>query len=324
VLAPFPVGDSLLAVPVAGDHQVRVFDARGNLVATYGREGEGPGEFRALGAAWARGDTVEAFDPGLRRVTRFAAGSPPAAIVLEAVGSAQAAAGMMADGSWVLFGVKNVSPTGRDRVAVHLFASSGEHLGEVHETDGMLRIAIGGGRRPDPLSPRAVVRTRGDTILVAETVSGHVTMISRADGAVGTLSVEALAAARPAAVPAEARDALLDALGSDEQKALVAARLDAVAGDDELSVIWDVLVDELGFWWVRPYEPARHAVDIGGLGSSGSGGVWLIHAPDGTYLSPVELPDDFELTGITTRTVLGIRRDAYGVESVRVYPLVRH
>ncbi|MEX2531055.1 MAG: hypothetical protein WD960_09815 [Gemmatimonadota bacterium] len=68
---PFFLDDGRLAVPLGSGPEIRVFYRDGNLSETLGREGEGPGEFTRLSAAWARGDTVEALDVRQARVTRF-------------------------------------------------------------------------------------------------------------------------------------------------------------------------------------------------------------------------------------------------------------
>lgn len=58
-----------LAVPVLHDMHVRVYDAAGNRMATVGRRGSGPGEFRfVLNAGW-KGDTLWIDDIYQRRVT---------------------------------------------------------------------------------------------------------------------------------------------------------------------------------------------------------------------------------------------------------------
>jgi hypothetical protein len=45
--------------------------------------------------------------------------------------------------------------------------------------------------------------------------------------------------------------------------------------------------------------------------------------PDGRYLGPVELPARLRVTDIGDRTLLGVWRDEYGVESVRRYAIVK-
>lgn len=59
----------------SGNHRVVVFDASGDPVATFGREGEGPGRFRNPVAIWTRasGDTVEVLDWALGAIVPFTA-----------------------------------------------------------------------------------------------------------------------------------------------------------------------------------------------------------------------------------------------------------
>lgn len=51
---------------------IRVYDREGRFQRWLGREGEGPGEFKAVSGTWVtEGDTVVAFDSFLRRLTYF-------------------------------------------------------------------------------------------------------------------------------------------------------------------------------------------------------------------------------------------------------------
>ena len=68
--------NGLIAVGQRDDASVRVYDAQGALRYRFGRRGEGPGEFRQLGAwsGWLR-DTLWVIDPSLRRLTFVASSS---------------------------------------------------------------------------------------------------------------------------------------------------------------------------------------------------------------------------------------------------------
>jgi hypothetical protein len=99
---------------------------------------------------------------------------------------------------------------------------------------------------------------------------------------------------------------------------------------DRISAFWSFIVDEEGYVWVLPYDPAAHSAALEGLGSgsyllggSGPGGLWRVFAPDGTEVDPVRVPDELEPVTITSDAVVGIRRDELGVESVRVHVLRR-
>jgi len=59
------LSDGRIAVGVQGSHSIRFFDAAGRFVASAGRSGQGPGEFRQiLGMAATRGDTLAVTDLG--------------------------------------------------------------------------------------------------------------------------------------------------------------------------------------------------------------------------------------------------------------------
>ncbi len=66
------LGDGSIAVANSGTSEVRLYSAAGKYLATFGRDGDGPGEFRRLTSVRvARGDSLLAFDYWQRRVTFF-------------------------------------------------------------------------------------------------------------------------------------------------------------------------------------------------------------------------------------------------------------
>lgn len=56
-----------IAVPLFTDMQVRLFDSTGRSIATIGRRGSGPGEFRDIGRIGWIGDTMWVLDPRQQR-----------------------------------------------------------------------------------------------------------------------------------------------------------------------------------------------------------------------------------------------------------------
>ena len=65
--------DGTVFVADAGNHEIRVFGLDGAHLRTFGREGEGPGEFESIySIAWV-GDRLLAFDPPQGRIGEFSA-----------------------------------------------------------------------------------------------------------------------------------------------------------------------------------------------------------------------------------------------------------
>ena len=321
VVTPFWMSNERLVVPLAGFREIRIFDETGNHLATLGGEGEGPGEFREIGSAWAQGEEIEAFDGDLRRVTRFGPGGTLETIQLETTGAAERMAPGTFEGGWLAYGVEEVGADGRDRMGVHSFDESGMHRGVVAQVLGMRRYVHSRGGGPVPLSPWAWITGRGNEVFVSQGSEARLMALDR-DGVVlreVTWDVE------PTTSPEEALRVVVDSAVSrvpEEDRASYRAVLDE-APAPQLPALAGLIVDELGFVWIRPYEPLRHAAVLGGLGRPGPGGVWRVLSPEGVQVSEVSMPEELEPSQITSDRVVGIRRDDLGVESVQVYRLVR-
>lgn len=323
VVTPFLLPDGGLGVPLASEGTIRIFDREGAMVRTLGSSGQGPGEFMRLAAAWARGDTIEAFDPELGRVTRFVPGEAPETILLEGVASAQTGVPGLDAGGWVLYGVKEVGRTGRDRIAVHHFAPDGRHVAELGEVPGFRRHVHDAGSGPDPISPRPLVRTDGDRVYVAETLNPRVREFDVSTGDTASLSWEPAAALDTDEAVAIAREEALRPGGSQMDEAVTRASFDALTGAEAVPVFQDFLVDGEELVWVRDYDPAIHGTSVGGLTTPGPGGMWTVLNHEGTHLTTVTLPADLEPLAIDSDHLIGVRRDELGVESVRVYRIER-
>ncbi|MEX2530560.1 MAG: 6-bladed beta-propeller [Gemmatimonadota bacterium] len=323
VVTPFLLPDGGIGVPLSSEGSIRIFDERGEFVQALGASGEGPGEFARLAAVWARGDTVVALDGGLNRVTRFVPGAPPETTLLEGVPSAQTGVPGLRSGGWVLYGVKQVGRTGRDLVAVHHFAPDGSHVGELGEVAGFRRHVHDGGAGPDPISPRPLVRTNGDQVYVAETLTPRITVFDVATGDTHVVEWEPEGSLSHAEAVAMARAQVANPGSRQMEEAWTLASFQALTGSEEVSVFWDFLIDGGEFVWVRSYDPAIHATNVGGLMTAGAGGEWKVFHLDGRSVSAVTVPPDFEPLRIEGDHLVGIRRDEFDVESVRVYGIER-
>ena len=326
VVTPFVLPDGRLVVPLAGSRDIRVFTQEGEFVERLGGRGEGPGEFVALSAAWPRGDTIEAFDWLMRRVTRFLPnGSEEVVpITLGSQPDLSFAAGPLEEG-WALGGVVSGGYGDRDLIVFHHFDRTGRHIGELDSIGGMVRYMAEGYGGPEPLSPRAVAVSNGAHLYLGDTRVPSIRRV-RFPGIVdGEIVWEPTESGSAEAVLDQVIDLAVSRAPAD-RASVTRARLEAARVPSELSVFWDFRLDPEGFLWIQPYQPLAHSFALGARypGGVGNGGGWLVITPDGSHAGSIEVPDGLELTQITRTSVVGIRRDALGVESVHVHRIRRN
>jgi hypothetical protein len=322
VTTPFALPDGRFVVPLTGMGVVRVFSGRGRFVESLGRPGQGPGEFSRIGSAWPRGDTVEVFDSRNRRVTRFLPDGSVRTVPLEPGAPAEVAVpGPFGDG-WAVTGIVRIDREGRDRMALHHFAGTGEHLGELAPVEGYVRYTFPGGGSPIPLSPRAQYAVHGDRLFLGQTLEPALQVINTAGEVVDRIAWD------PESVldPQQAQRLVADSADLQwvGEEAAHRARIREAPLPANVPAYATLLVDSKGFLWIRPWDPLIHATDVGGLTRVGPGGTWRILSPEGEDLGTVEVPPELEPSWIGPDRVVGIRRDAYDVESVRVHELRRH
>jgi hypothetical protein len=326
VVTPFLLPNGRLVVPLAGSKTIRVFGPGGEFVESLGREGEGPGEFLGLGGAWPRGDTIEAFDGELWRITRFIPDGSVEVVPLHRIWSAQSPVpGVVLSDGWVIMGVADAGMGRRDDMVVHWFGRDGSHLGEIAHAEGMARYMAQRSSGPEPLSPRALFAARDRDLYVAETLTPSIQVLDSTGAVKREITWEPELLMSPGATFSAVVDSAVSK--TDPELAEATRRyLESAPVPDRIPSFWDLLVDTEGFLWIRPFEPFKHSFALGGaaVGGSGPGGKWLVFSPVGVQVGSVEVPPDLEPAFITTDAMVGIRRDALGVESVRVHLLKRH
>lgn len=322
IRTPFALKSGQVVVPDGGSNTIRVFSRDGELVRTLGGTGEGPGEFAMLDAAWNRGDTIEAWDSKLGRLTRYFPGDNVEVVTMESGPSAQQAVpGPLPDG-WVIAGVSDAAMGERDEMTVHHFGRRGQHLGVIAHTRGMARFRTSQAAGPDPLSPRPQFDVHDGAVYVAETLTPEIRVMSPSGDSLRTISWQP--GSRPSAESA-VRQTIQAIVGreSPTDTASLRDRLHSFPVREQVSAFWSFLVDEQGFLWIQPYNPNRHSLRLAGTRIAGPGGHWVVLSPDGKRLTSVEMPDGFRPTQITSDAVAGISRNEVGVESVQVHTLQR-
>lgn len=325
VVTPFVLPGGSLAVPSAGHGEIRIFDRRGDFVRSYGGSGEGPGEFVRLGGAWARGDTIEAFDLALQRITRFIPDGRPEVVRLDGP-YVTWVAGPISDG-WVF--VNTVEPglardNPRDQLVAYRFDRTGTFVTELARAEGIRRLRLPGRVTAEAFSPSARFDVWGDRLYAGETLVPQIQVFGPDGNLLRRIAWEPESIPPPGDALDEVRAALRERRRAYEPRILQRV-LDAPLPDD-VPVFTDFLVDEEGYVWVRPYVPARDAVVVGGsvaVHRNNPGGSWLVFDPDGGQVGSIVVPRDLEPYQITSDAVIGVARNQFGVERVRVHRVIR-
>jgi len=321
VVTPFLMFDGRLVVPVAGAGTIRVFGPDGEFLMSLGRPGKGPGEFQYLLSAWPRGDTIEALDFRLRRIARFFPdGSMEDVVIQSDLPDLSVAIGPLDDGGWAVAGVARGDAGMRDQIAVRRVSQDGVDTGEIARGEGMVRYATDEFTGPEPLSPRAIVAVGRGRILVGEGLTPRVVEFDPSGAQLREYTWEVDGTGSPGTILSAVIDSAVAMAGPD-RAAATRRRLEGAPAPQQLPVYWKILVDGAGFVWIRPYEPFVHSFALGG--TPGAGGRWLVLSPDGAEAGTVMMPPGIEPVQITMDAVVGIARDASGVESVRVHALHR-
>jgi len=121
------LSDGGIAIANRGTNDIRIFDARGRHVTTFGGTGEGPGEFRRLEWIGRSGDTAWFYDSGLQRVSAVLLSGNPKLLgttPITATGNRErfSVMGRLPDGRFVV--TTNVSPTFDGPPGVHRLPGS--------------------------------------------------------------------------------------------------------------------------------------------------------------------------------------------------------
>lgn len=322
VRTPFFLHSGQVAVPLATAREIRVFDIRGQFLRVLGAAGEGPGEFRSLGQAWAVDDTIEAFDSGLMRVTRFVPGGGVEVVRLDlgpvGYGLDSAVPGRLGAG-WVLKGVRSFEPGRRDEWGVARFSLDGRFEKELLRIEGLHREGRGG---LNPLSPMAFLAIGEAGLYAGETLNPEVQVLDASGTRTHAIRWEV--PARSASAEFERAVTLAVERASPDRRERLHSTLRSMSVPQRVPAFAMFLVDSEGRIWVQDYRTERHSGVLGGLTRSGwSGGLWRVLEADGSQIGVVQMPPGFLPYQITDENVLGVRTDSMGVEFVEAYRLGR-
>ena len=318
--------DGRIVVANRGSHELRVFDALGIHVDTWGRRGEGPGEFNSLlEVAYWPGDSLIAWYSQDRSLSVFDShGNFGRTLISGDLGNSAEVAlpggvilvsGASAGGS-----VPDDGPSRQQRrhevvdAEGEFVASLGLHLGTEWYTSGSGNVI---GIMTIPFSRAARTTAWGDLFVVASNDTYEI----RAYETGGTLSrivrrAHALIAPTPAHTDAEIERlvALRPPEQQDERRRDLREMFEDVPIAETFPAFDLIMADALGNLWVQEYDLP---------GEDRTTPLWTVFDPEGRVLGFVETPAGLRIFEIGADYILGRATDDLGVEYVQVWSLSR-
>lgn len=317
-------GDGRIVVANTGNKQIRWYDANGRHVASAGREGGGPGEFKILYALrLLPGDSVLAYDLTGFRLSWFDPGGRfVRSLPLRPIGQLPPRfVDRFADGSLLLsssvraFG-EPANGTRRDTLLFLHAGADGVLIDSLHvspASEASIQIMSQGGQVMGmnvmtlPFMRNVHTATSGDRYWQG-TNDAYEIVLRRADGTPERI-------VRRAVEPVPVRGAYLDSLRRVQvamHGPAAGKAVDNVQVPERLPAFERLMVDDGGSLWVQrmPWPGAVPAE-------------WDVFDGEGRMIGTVTMPAGFRATHIGSDFVLGVWTDEDDVEYVRMYRLAR-
>lgn len=316
--------DGRIVVANSGTNELRVFDGAGVHLATWGREGEGPGEFMGLTAvdAWP-GDSLVAWESRSRAVSVFdSAGMFGRSFVLES-GSDRPLEprAVLGDGS-ILGRTGEVTGEGyrRSRETYQLRRTDtappvdlGTHAGRESYLAFMNGMPTLGNL---PFGRSLWEEEWGELVIITPDDEYEVRAYDRTTGALARIVRREYENRPPTREEVdEALEAALERAGLTGQRLEMARQ--AYGGMplvEQFPAFRMLLTDPLDHLWVR--EATLPGIDR-------PAPLWTVFDPEGRALGFIETPEGLTLLEIGADYLLGRVTDDMGLESVQVWGLER-
>ena len=308
-------GDIAVAEGLAGE--IRVFDDDGGHLRTFGRRGEGPGEFASLWTiAELPGDSIVAIDPRGGRVSLFtSSGTFVRSFLIPRLPGASApnVVGWLDDGT-LLIDARTRSPSRdtRDQSTHFLYAvqRDGEVLGTLGEFTGQ---QLGRNGYAMAFSGRAEFAAGGNLAWYGHSSRFELVGHDRSGSVLRIVRVDRVPRAVTQAEIDESRAAVEESLRGMSGPAVERIRATEFASTHPVHD--RLLSDEAGNLWVERYR--SDPVEDSGTRE------WDVFDDEGRLIGFLATPGDFRITWSGAQFVLGVHSDSLGVETVRMYRLDR-
>jgi hypothetical protein len=314
--------DGRIVVADGLSRELRFFDSSGSYLLKAGGPGQGPGEFTILYGLGRCGEGLFAFDPGQRRVNVFGLqgkfrGTIP---VLEPKGNRGAYRSRCGpDGKLVIAGwgqQRQRNPDGPELLfqqgaPVWLVDPQNGTVVELGEYITSERVVtMHGGSGPHPFGRSVVFTLDRDHVFLGTSErlqvevrdhGGRLLRIYRGPDTDLTITPEVLS---------DYREAELNPADSLIRDRLVEHDMPMPPG---MPAYLEFILDPDGNLWTERFPMPGEANPR-----------WGVVSAEGKFYGHMEMPDGFQLMGVTRDQLLGVSRDSLGVERVELYRLSRN
>lgn len=319
--------DGSVVIADGPSSSLRWFDARGVPVATAGRAGRGPGDFRLL--TWVGhcgADSVYAWDVGLARMSVFSArGKLGRVISAPPTGRVQVLSSCNDEGRFAVAARARRLPAASppnpradyfilENVArLHIVDATGTDTASTPET---LYMEVLGGMRgrdaglPRPLGKSSSFALGRDRLFVGIPDSSDIAVFSRRGARVGTIPVHVPARRPTRDQYEEATDALLTSVPAQAREQVRAWVL-AIPMPETLPPFSALFAGPEGGVWAQLSMPGDAETRLRAL------------SPDGRTRADISIPQSLAVFEVGVDYVLGLHEDENGEQHVLVYRLRR-
>lgn len=327
-----PNGSILVAV--GGHQQLREFTPQGEWVRSIGRQGDGPGEFRAPTTIALAGDTIIVVDFQASRVTVLdRAGTPLTSWTFpqHAAGGRVIPHWRLDDGRWlgtrtVSFGTGVTPTSGISRPLVTWFqvtpdgSAVGDSVVTVPGDERLMEITTGPGGELTSVAMitlpvgRATVATGTPTqILIGDNDVAEIHRLTPEGRLEAIIRWEAPSVPVDPAFVQRLKQARIDAsTGTEGALRSIERVFSQPPRAATLPYFSNLFLDSQGHLWVQEYDPFPRAVPY-----------FRIFHPDGQYLGRRALPPRTRVLEIGNDKILTVWQDDDDLEYLRVYRLHR-
>ena len=324
--------DGSLIVASAGTSDIRIFAKDGAWLRKIGRAGNGPGDFKSLiGVQACGGDNIAVLQQG--RITLLAASGNVVRLITPPWGSSGATSATPVsigpascnESLWLRRRALPIDTSGllEQEYSLSRLDRAGEHV--ILSFPGQVRFRTTVGGSPAmvriPFWPEPSWTAWNDAIYWT---SGADSVVRVKRGTVGWIDWQ-WAADRPEVTTAERRRYAATRTELLQEDARYAGSVLEWAQlpqrPERRPSVSRMLSHDGEFLWLRPYPSGTDGLGINAITPAPERERWTILDARGRTVARIDVPLAFNITQIRRHEVVGVWKDANGVETVRVYAL---